>query len=725
MIKLTKKAVKCVVLAKTFYEGAIMEKRIVIVGAGYAGILAAKKLAKKLKKQEVDITIIDKNPFHTMLTELHEVAASRVDEDSIKISLKKVFAGRKVNVKMDTVTSIDFNKKKVVGDQETYAYDYLVLAAGSKPTFFGIPGAEEFTKKLWSFDDAVILREHIHDMFRVAAREPKSEERRRLLTFYVVGAGFTGVEMIGELAEYVPFLCEKYDIRKEEVSLVNVDGLSRAIPNLTEKLSAKVAKRLDKMGVKLVLNTFVAAVGEDFIDLKQNDKITRYSCGTVIWAAGIQSADITKDAGSTLELQRGGRIQVDTYLRSVKDESVYVIGDNMYFIAEGEERPVPQMVENCEQSSHTCAHNITVAITGKGEMEVYKPKFHGVMVSIGGRYAVCHVGLPGHFFSMPSFFAMFAKHFINIIYFIQVLGWNKVFSYVKHEIFTIRNRRSFVGGHFSNRTPSFLLVALRVWLGAVWVFEGVMKIVEGWFKGPKLTQFFGWADAFYDKILNPAAATAAPVDGATAATTAAADAAVRVMSTVGNTAGKLIHLASDAVSGATASVATDAATGATTAADAAAGAVQHTGTILLNFDFLGLFKTIFVSGKDLADSKLADYAFRLDVPLMNWFLNKFVLPYDGMQLFMQYFIVIAEVLIGLALMGGLFTTPAAAFSLVLQFMFVCTTGVYLGTFWMIFAGIAVLIGAGRTFGLDYYAMPGLKKLWKKLPFVRKLYIYND
>ena len=127
-----------------------MEKRIVIIGAGYAGILAAKKLAKKTKKMnDVSITIIDKNPFHTMLTELHEVAANRVDEDSIKISLHKVFAGRKVNVKLDTVTSIDYDKKKVVGENETYPYDYLVLAAGSKPTFYGVTGAEEYTFKLW------------------------------------------------------------------------------------------------------------------------------------------------------------------------------------------------------------------------------------------------------------------------------------------------------------------------------------------------------------------------------------------------------------------------------------------------------------------------------------------------------------------------------------------------------------------------------------------------
>jgi NADH dehydrogenase len=92
---------------------------------------------------------------------------------------------------------------------------------------------------------------------------------------------------------------------------------------------------------------------------------------------------------------------------------------------------------------------------------------------------------------------------------------------------------------------------------------------------------------------------------------------------------------------------------------------------------------------------------------------------------MQVFIVIAEILIGLALIGGLFTFPASAFSLVLQFMFVTTTGLYLGTFWMIFAAVAVLIGGGRTFGLDYYAIPPIKKAWKKVRWVKKSYLYND
>lgn len=670
-----------------------MNTKIVIVGAGYSGILTAKKLAKKFKKNDdVSITIIDKNPYHTMLTELHEVAANRVDEDSIKISLSKVFAGRKVDVKLDTVNSIDFDNKVVSGNAESYNYDYLVLCAGSKPTFFGTPGAEEYSFKLWSYDDAVLLKDHIHNMFRRAACETNYEEKRRLLTFYIVGAGFTGAEMAGELAEYAPILCEKYEIDRNDVTICNVDVLSRTIPNLPEKLSDKVEKRMKKMGIRVMLNTGVVKVGKDFVETKQNDVVTKENTYTVIWAAGIESADVTAEAGKSLQSAARGRIKLDPYLRSLDDESVYVVGDNMLYTPEGEERPVPQIVENCEHSAATAAHNMTCAITGQGQMKEYKPSFHGFMVCIGGRYGVARVGLPNMMFNLPSFLAMFSKHLINIVYFIQVLGWNKVFSYIRHEFFTIRNCRSFVGGHFSNRTPSFLLVPLRVWLGMVWLYEGIMKAVEGWFLTPKLVGFFGGASAWYDSVINGGGA-----DGVSAAT--------------GDAAGAATGAAADAVS---------AATGAG-GGEAAASA----GTVIMNWDIFGLIQMIFVSGKELAHSTLSDLAFKLNIPLMDWFVDTVILSSDSMQLFMQSFIVIAEILIGLALIGGLFTAPSAAFSLILQFMFVCTTGLYLGTFWMIFAGIAVLIGAGRTLGLDYYAMPALKKGWKRIGFVRKLYIYND
>lgn len=655
-------------------------KNIIILGAGYAGILTAKKLAKKIgKNEDVKISIIDKNSYHTMLTELHEVSANRVDEESVRISLKKIFAGRNVDVILDNISKIDFENKSLVGEETKYSYDYLVLAAGSKPTYFGTKGAEEFAYKLWSYDDAIILKNRIQDMFRLAASERNIEKKKKMLTFYIVGAGFTGIELVGELAEYVPTLCDKFEIDRNLVTICDVDVLPRAVPILPEKLSAKVERRLIKMGVTLKFNTSVVGIGEDFIELKSNDVVTKYSAGTVVWTAGIESADVTKDAATVLESAGRGRIKVDKYLRTLERQEVYVVGDNMMFIAEGETVPVPQMVENCEQSADIAAHNIISAVTGKKEMVEYKPSFHGVMVCVGGRYGVARVGLPNKMINLPSFFAMFVKHFINIIYFIQVLGWNKVFSYVKHEFFTIRNNRSFVGGHFSNKTPSFLLVPLRIWLGAVWLFEGIFKISEGWLNSPKLQGFFGGAKAWFDSI----------VYGADA---------------VGAATGVV-----DAVASST----------------QAAGEVMSTGTAIFSFNFLGLFDAIFVSGKSIAESKIADYAFKINMPLMNWFTDNVILSSESMQIFMQGTIVVIEILIGLALIGGLFTMLSSGVSLILQVMFVCTTGLYLSTFWMIFAGLAVLIGGGRILGLDYYVMPFLKRKWKKVGFAKKWYLYND
>lgn len=681
-----------------------MSTKIVVVGAGYSGILTAKKLAKKFKKHDdVSITIVDKNPFHTMLTELHEVAANRVEEDSIKLSLKKIFAGRKVNTVLDTVTNIDFAKKVIEGKRGSYDYDYIVIAAGSKPTYFGTPGAEEYSYKLWSYDDAIKLKDHIHDSFRKAAVESNIDVKKKLLTFYISGAGFTGAEMAGELAEYVPILCKNFEIERNLVTIRLVDLLGRTVSTLPEKLSAKVERRLKKMGVEVILNTGVVTVGEDYIETRTDGKVTKSGTCTVIWSAGIESSDITNEAAKNLDSVKRGRLKVDQYLRSLTDKHVYVVGDNMFFIPEGSDKVVPQMVENCEQSAATAAQNIYADVTKSVQLKAYKPAFHGMMVSIGGRYGVAYVGTENSKFSLASFFAMFAKHFINIIYFVQVLGWNKVFSYIKHEFFTIRNCRSFVGGHFSNRTPSFLLVALRVWLGAVWIFEGVMKIAEGWFKTPMLTNFFNGSNSWYNSIL-------------------------KVSYHAGSTSGQAVKGAADAVSSATgaASTATDAVSAATGAvSNAVSNAANAVGTVICNFNFLGLFKVIFVSGKKLAESALGDYAIKLDVPFMNWTLKKFILPSNGMQMFMQIFIVVGEILIGLALIGGLFTSVASAFSLVLQFMFVCTTGLYLNTLWMIFAAIAILIGAGRTFGLDYYVMPYLKKQWSRVPFVRRLYIYHD
>ena len=368
-----------------------MGKNIVIVGAGYAGVLTAKKLAKRLKRvPDVRITIIDRNPYHTMLTELHEVAADRVPEDHVRISLKKIFAGRKVDVKLDTVTSVDYDSKAVLGKNGSYSYDYLVMAAGSKPTFFGTPGADAFAYTLWSFDDAIRLKHHIIDMFRKAICETDDSKKRALLTFYIVGAGFTGAEMAGELAEWAPILCDEYEIDRALVKIVTVDMLDRVVPTFPEHVSAKADRRMRKVGVEIVLKTPVAALGEGYIELKQGDQVVRHATETVIWTAGIEGCDVI----GSLDCKKAGRgrLQTDKYLRVDGRKDVFVAGDNVFYIPEGSKMPVPQMVENAEQSADVVAHNITADITGKSLAEEYAPKFHGAMLCIGGRYGSAYVG---------------------------------------------------------------------------------------------------------------------------------------------------------------------------------------------------------------------------------------------------------------------------------------------------------------------------------------------
>lgn len=643
-----------------------MEKNIVVLGAGYSGVLIAKKLAKRLKKQaDVKITLIDKKSYHTMLTELHEVAANRVEEDSIRISIKRIFQGRKVDIKIDTITDIDYENKTLTGKNTSYHYDYLVLASGSQPTFFGVTGAEEFAYKLWSYEDAIRIKEHIFEMFIKSIQETDPKEKQKLLSFYVIGAGLTGIEMVGELAEWAPILCDQFEIDREMVKITVVDILERVVPILPEKLSEKAKRRLEKMGVTIMLKTGIEAIGEGLISLKQGEQTIKRETKTVIWAAGIESSEIAR---KSVQLEQVGRarIKTDEFLRAEGQSDVFIAGDNMYFVPEGQKLPVPQMVENCEQSAEIIAHNLFSAITGERAMKKYDPKFHGVMVSIGGRYGLSYVGTQNKKLALPSFLSQFVKHFINIIYFIQILGWNKVFSYLYHEFFTIRHCRSFVGGHFSNRTPSFLLVPLRVFLGAFWVWEGVKKINDGWLQTPKLTAFFKGANDLFNQIITVPHGTEAVSSGTVAA---------------------------------------------------ASGAPAAAGNLILNWNILGLFNIIVIHTSDIA--------IKFQVGLMDWLNNTVILSSGGSEVFFQTVIVYSEIIVGLLLIAGLFTTLSSLYSIVLQGLFVSTTGLYLSTWWMVFASVAVIFGGGRVFGLDYYVMPWLKKHYKNLKIVRKLYIYND
>ncbi|MCB2292247.1 FAD-dependent oxidoreductase [Clostridium algoriphilum] len=482
------------------------KKKIAILGGGYGGVLTAKKLAKKFKKDEnVEIILIDKKPYHTLLTELHEVAAGRVSEDSIRIDLKKIFAKRKVEVVLDEIIDLDFKNNILKSENSTYEYDYLVIGAGSKPTYFGIKGAEEYCHKLWSYEDAVNLKEHILNMFRKAVKETNKEERQKLLTFIVVGGGFTGVEMMGELGEWKERLCKEFYIGQEEVTLILADDLPKILPNFPDKLIEKTKKRLGKLGVKVLTKAGITEVTKDCATIRNNGTVNTY---TVIWTAGVEGSDII----SKMEIEQKGRLRIATNdkLQSLDYKNVYVVGDNIFFIPEGEERPLPQMVENAEESAELVAHNVYSDIKGN-EKKAYKPTFHGAMVCIGGKYGVANIGTGKKFYALSGFLALFVKHFINIVYFIQVAGFNKCWSYLLHEFFHVKDNRSLVGGYFSKSSPNFWLVVLRMFVGYKWLSEGLAKLPSIIADPTKI-------------FLIPAPV----VDGATAATAAAAGAKTAV-----------------------------------------------------------------------------------------------------------------------------------------------------------------------------------------------------
>ncbi|AAM25616.1 NADH dehydrogenase [Caldanaerobacter subterraneus subsp. tengcongensis MB4] len=590
-------------------------KKIVIIGAGYGGLHAAKLLNKKLKNNpDIEVTLIDKKPYHTLLTDLHEVAGSRIEPDSVRIYLHKVFAGKRVNIILDEIEKIDHEKQQVIGKKGAYQYDYLILGIGSEPCDFGIPGVFEYGFNVGSLEAAIRTREHIEEMFRKASVEKDPDEKKKMLTFVIAGAGFTGIETAGELMEWTKSLCDKYNLDRSEIKIMVVEALNTILPNLNAKLAIKAQRFLNKKGVEVLTNSPIVEVARDYVVLKDGRKI---ETKTLIWTCGVQGNKCVENFG--LELNRRCRVQTNEYMQAVGKENIYVIGDLAYYEIDG--KPIPQVVETALQSAETAVHNIVADIKGE-EKKPFKPKYHGFMVSIGSRYAVAELmGV-----SLTGFLAMAIKHLVNMHYLFGVAGIDAVLSYIYHEFFEVKNNRSILGGHIAAHVPTFWLVLLRIYVGALWLIEGINKIQQGWLDPSKIFII-----------------TASDVSGATA----------------------------NATSGAT--------------------AVQTLQPLL-----------------------------KEPPAFYKWFMDTFVVPHAFL---FQVMVVLAEVAIGLALIAGLFTFLASAGSIFLALNFILSAMADKSILWYIFAAIALMGGAGRSFGLDYYVIPWIKNWWKKTTFARKTYLY--
>ena len=220
-------------------------KRILILGGGYGGVWAGKILEKRFRtRDDVEITLVDKKPFHTLMTELHEVAGWRAEPESVQVSFRKIFGAKKIECVVDSIRKVDFEAKVARSDSREYPFDYILIGTGAQPEYFGTPGVKDNCFTLWSFDDAMRIRHHLETIFERAVEETDAAERKRLLTFVVAGAGFTGIEMAGELLEYREAMCRKHFIDPSETRVVVIEALPSILPMLDEQLRAKAARYL-------------------------------------------------------------------------------------------------------------------------------------------------------------------------------------------------------------------------------------------------------------------------------------------------------------------------------------------------------------------------------------------------------------------------------------------------------------------------------------------------
>ncbi len=711
------------------------KKKIIILGGAYAGIAAAKKIYRKFKKgSEVELTIIDKNKYHTLMTELHEVAGSRVIPDSVMISFERIFSGKKINIVNDFIKGVDFKNQLVESDRAKYPYDYLIIGTGGAPEFFDIPGVQENSFSLWSLEDAIRIRKQLEERFRLAAKEANPEIRQRMLTFVVAGAGFTGIEIAGEFMERRDVLCGKYHIDKSDVKIVVIEALDNILPIIEEKLKKKAARYLEKHGVEIILNARITGATENKVIIADGREI---QTDTFIWTCGIHGSEFT----SMVDLTKGhtsrgqcsiasaegihgmsdcrfeederyivgtrGRILVNEYIQSVDYSNVYVVGDNMWFLENG--KVLPQIVETALQTGETAAKNI-IADIEKTEKEPFKSNYHGFMVSIGGRYAVSNAGG----LKVSGFMAMAMKHLVNLHYLFSLAGINAVWGYMKHEFFDMKDGRTFLGDHFSWKVQGWWVFPLRAWLGIMWIAEGLNKIGEGWLNFGAGTKS-GWM--FSKGVIQKGVETTASLSSAVAgsgaadAVAAASDAGEYAAEAAVETVADTVAAASDAGEYAVEAVVETVADAVAAASDtvaSAAGAVAD--------NTVHAFGKLWDTGKSIIP---------YDSPFVTWFRETFM---DSIMAHISYpvfqgMIVFAELAIGLALLGGLFTWLAAAASIVMCIVFTASGMFSWDQAWFVFAAFLMLGGAGRSLGLDQWVMPVIKKWWNSTSFARKTYLY--
>jgi len=357
---------------------------VVIIGAGFGGLEAAKKLAKA----EVQITLIDKRNYHLFQPLLYQVAIAGLSPVQIAHPVRAIFHRQKnLEFLMGEVVNIDFKARRVVTDHKTLEYDYLILAPGSRTNFFGMQSIEENGHDMKTISNAVATRNHLLTILERASRESDPDVRRAMLTFVVVGGGPTGVESAGALAELIHLVLTKDypQMNLKEARVILIEASNHLMPNIYPRnLQAATLKLLRRKRVSVRLRAMVTGFDGKQVTFKNADPISSYS---LVWTAGVRAAKLIE--GIDADKGAGGRIIVKPTLQLPGYSEVYVIGDAAY-LEDDTGQPLPMLATVAQQQAKHVAVNI------HGELHERPPKsFYykdpGLLATIGRNAAVAQL----------------------------------------------------------------------------------------------------------------------------------------------------------------------------------------------------------------------------------------------------------------------------------------------------------------------------------------------
>ncbi|MGJ7919748.1 NAD(P)/FAD-dependent oxidoreductase [Neobacillus sp. LXY-4] len=355
--------------------------KIVILGSGYGGIMTTKNLEKLLKSGEADVMLINKHEYHYVTTQLHKTCAGTAADDKITMPIRELIDESKVTFKKATVSSLDFNHKRILLEGgESVSYDYLLVALGFAVETFGTPGIEEHAFNLRSFQTSKQVFPHILKQFSLY-KEDKDESR---LTFAVAGAGFTGIEMVGELIEKLPELAKTYDVPFNKIKIVNIEAAPTVLPGFEKAAVDYTTKLLIENGVQVMTSTKILEATENYVKVAPGTEIPTK---TLIWSCGVRGHKLFEEAG--LQTVRG-KMVVDKFLRIPSVENVFCLGDNAMFMKD-EKSALPPTAQVALQQAPVCAKNIVATIRGQ-QLEAFEYHHKGSVASIGDAFAVGKVG---------------------------------------------------------------------------------------------------------------------------------------------------------------------------------------------------------------------------------------------------------------------------------------------------------------------------------------------